>query len=164
MKSVLQSLSKFVNRWYRHLLALPVFFLIFLCTKLIYYSFHSPLSDTDYKHLLFSDYKLFGVTIPKDLNFCGEKVPVDNFGVKKVLERELWLDAFNQPQTLILNKKAGRYFPIIQPIIKRNGVPDDFKYVAILESGLTNSTSGSNAAGFWGLMVPVAQLYGLEVN
>jgi membrane-bound lytic murein transglycosylase D len=164
MKRVFQSLNKFANRWFRHLLALPVFFLLFLCTKLIYSSYHNPISDSDYKKFLFSDYKLFGVTIPKDLNFCGEKVPLDNFGVKKELEKQFWMNAFNQPQTLILHKKAGRYFPLIEPIMKKNGVPDDFKYVAMLESGLTNSTAGSTAAGFWGLMIPVAQGYGLEVD
>ncbi len=164
MKAVLQKLNKLFLHWYRHLLALPVFFLLFLCTKLIYLSFHNPVSDTDYQKLVFSDYKLFGVTIPKDLNFCGEKVPLDNFGVKKALEKQFFVNAFFQPQTLILNKKAARWFPVIEPILKRNGVPDDFKYVAILESGLTNSTAQSKSGGFWGIMTPVGQVYGLEIS
>lgn len=164
MKKARQSLSKFVSRWYRHLLALPVFFLLFLITQLIYSSYHSATSDADYKELLFSEYKLEGVTIPKDLNFCGEKVPIENLMVKKALEKEFYNKAFFQPATLILHKKAARWFPLIEPILKRNGVPDDFKYVAILESGLTNSTAQSGSGGFWGIMPPVGRDYGLQVD
>jgi membrane-bound lytic murein transglycosylase D len=164
MRKAFLSLGRFANRWYRHLLALPVFFLLFLITQLIYSSFHSSVSDSDYKSLLFSDYKLYGVTIPKDLNFCGEKVPTENYLVKRALEKEFYLKAFFQPSTLILHKKAARWFPIIEPILKRNGVPDDFKYVAILESGLNNSTALSGSGGFWGLMPPVARDYGLQVD
>lgn len=164
MKTVLQQLNRIFLRWYRHFLALPIFFLIFLCSKLIYSSFHHPVSDNDFKQFLFSDYKLFGVTIPKDLNFCGEEVPIEKFGVKKALEKQFFVNAFFQPQTLILHKKAARWFPMIEPILKRNGVPDDFKYVAILESGLTNSTAQKNSGGFWGIMVPVGQVYGLEIT
>jgi hypothetical protein len=164
MKKALQSLNRFAGRWYRHLLALPVFFIFFLITQLIYSSFHSSPSDSDFKNLLFSDYKLFGVTIPKDLNFCGEKVPTENYAVKKALEKEFYVKAFNQPSTLILHKKAGRYFPLIESILKKNGVPDDFKYVAMVESGLDNSLSQSGSGGFWGLMPPVARDYGLQVD
>lgn len=164
MKKAFQSLNKFVVRWYRHLLALPVFFLLFLITQLIYSSFNSAISDSDYKGLLFSDYKLEGVTIPKDLNFCGEKVPVENYRVKRALEKEFYTKAFFQPSTLILHKKAARWFPLIEAILKKNGVPEDFKYVAILESGLTNSTAQSGSGGFWGIMPPVGRDYGLQVD
>jgi hypothetical protein len=164
MKKALQSLNKFSRRWYRHLLALPVFFLLFLITQLIYSSFNVSASDSDYKNLLFSDYKLEGVTIPKDLNFCGEKVPMEIYRVKQALEKEFYNKAFFQPSTLILHKKAARWFPLIEPILKRNGVPDDFKYVAILESGLTNSTAQSGSGGFWGIMPPVGRDYGLQVD
>lgn len=164
MRKARISLSKFVNRWYRHLLALPVFFLIFLVTQLIYSFFHGARSDSDYKDLLFSEYKLEGVTIPKDLNFCGERVPIRDPRVKKALEKEFYNKAFFQPSTLILHKKAARWFPLIEPILKRNGVPDDFKYVAILESGLTNSTEQSGSGGFWGIMPPVGRDYGLQVD
>ncbi len=164
MKKALQSLSKFVKRWYRHLLALPVFFLLFLLCQLLYSSFHGASSDTDFKNLLFSDYKLNGVTIPKDLNFCGEKVPVENLMVKKALEKEFYVKAFDQPSTLLLHKKAARWFPMIEAILKKNGVPEDFKYVAILESGLDNSNTLLGSGGFWGLMGPVAKDYGLQVD
>jgi hypothetical protein len=105
-----------------------------------------------------------GVTIPKDLNFCGELVPVSDFTVKEGLEKELFQNTFNQPVTLLLNKKAHRWFPLIESILKKNGVPDDFKYVAIVESGFTNTPDSPNASGFWGLMTPVAQSYGLEID
>ncbi|MEO5644228.1 MAG: transglycosylase SLT domain-containing protein [Bacteroidia bacterium] len=163
-KKAIQSLNRFIRRWYRHLFALPVFFLLFLITQLIYSSFNSAISDSDYKDLLFSDYKLEGVTIPKDLNFCGEKVPFENYRVKRALEKAFYNKAFFQPSTLILHKKAARWFPLIESILKKNGVPEDFKYVAILESGLTNSNAQSGSGGLWGIMPPVGRDYGLQVD
>ncbi|CAN5215824.1 lytic transglycosylase domain-containing protein [soil metagenome] len=164
MKKVLQTLNRFLKRWHRYLLTIPLFFIFIIISFLLYSSLHRPTSDKDYKDLFYSDYKLNGVTIPKNLNYCWEKVPVDNPKIKKALENEFYRNAFDQPSTLILHKKAARWFPLIESILKKNGVPDDFKYVAILESGLTNSTSQSGSGGFWGLMPSVARDYGLQVD
>lgn len=164
MQKVLRKLSDFFKRWHRHLLALPILLILVLSGQWLYNTYYRPVSDTDFKDSFFSNYKVRGVTIPKDLNFCGEQVPISDFTVKECLEKELFIHVFDQPNTLLLNKKANRWFKIIEPILKRNGVPDDLKYVVIVESGFENSPDVSYSGGFWGLMVPVAQSYGLEVN
>jgi membrane-bound lytic murein transglycosylase D len=63
-----------------------------------------------------------------------------------------------------LVKRAARYFPIIEPILKQHNIPDDFKYVALIESGLMNVVSPANAAGFWQFLDNTAKQYGLEVT
>ncbi|HTL83385.1 MAG TPA: lytic transglycosylase domain-containing protein [Bacteroidia bacterium] len=98
------------------------------------------------------------------LTFCGEPVPTSDPEVRRRLTEEFLHITFNQSPFLILNKKAHRWFPMIEPILKKNGVPDDFKYVMVIESGLINSPDQPKAGGFWQLMPPVARQYGLEVN
>jgi hypothetical protein len=61
-------------------------------------------------------------------------------------------------------KRANKYFPIIEPILKKNGIPDDFKYLAVAESGLQNVVSPAGATGFWQIMRATGKEYGLEVN
>ena len=161
MSKLVLKLKFFFKRWYRHILALAFLFLLFLVFEITY---RNPTSDSDFKNSLYSDYKVLGVTIPKDLNFCGELVPLSNPVVKQNLEKELFQNTFNQPLTLQMNKKAHRWFPLIESILKKNGVPDDFKYIAIVESGFNNYPDSPTASGFWGLMVPVAKTYGLQIN
>jgi hypothetical protein len=102
--------------------------------------------------------------IPDSLTFCGELVPIEFFDVKEALERELLVNAYWHSQTILFIKKAERYFPEIEPILKENGIPDDFKYLAIAESGLANVVSPSGAVGFWQLLEGTAKDYGLEIN
>lgn len=164
MGQILPKISAFLKRWYRHLLALPSLLLLVILIKLLNFSINDPVSDDDYRNYFVSNYKVFGVTIPKDLNFCGEKVPVTDFTVREALERELMVNTYFQSQTLLFHKRASRWFPVIEPILKKNGVPDDFKYVALIESGLSNVVSPAKAAGFWQLMEPTAEHYGLQVD
>jgi hypothetical protein len=65
---------------------------------------------------------------------------------------------------MLMLKRASRYFPVIEPILKKNNIPDDFKYLALIESGLTNVVSPSNASGFWQFLDKTARQYGLEVS
>lgn len=102
--------------------------------------------------------------IPDSISFCGESIPLDYFDVREALERELLVNTFYHSQTILLIKKANRYFPTIEPILKENNIPDDFKYLAVAESGLANVVSPSNAVGFWQLLEGTAQDYGLEIN
>ena len=102
--------------------------------------------------------------IPDTVLFCGEPVPVDFFDVKESLERELLVNSYYHSQTILFIKKAARYFPVIEPILKENNIPDDFKYLAVAESGLANVVSPSKAVGFWQILSGTAKDYGLEVN
>lgn len=102
--------------------------------------------------------------IPDKLEFCGERVPLNNYDVFESLEREMLVNTYYHSQTILFIKKANRYFPIIEPILKENNIPDDFKYLAVAESGLANVVSPAEATGFWQLLESTAHDYKLEVN
>jgi membrane-bound lytic murein transglycosylase D len=164
MKKLLNNIGGFIRKHYRHFLALPALLLLIIGIKLFNFSVSDPVSDADYRNYFVSNYKVFGITIPKDLNFCGEAVPVTDFTVRESLERELMVNTYFQSQTLMYHKKASRWFPIIEPILKKNGIPDDCKYIALIESGLSNVVSPQKATGFWQLMEVTAGHCGLEMN
>jgi hypothetical protein len=96
--------------------------------------------------------------------FAGERIPTENFDVRERLERELIVNTYYHTSTILNLKKMTRYFPIIEPILKEHGIPDDFKYLAVAESSLTNATSPAGAKGFWQFMKGTAGDYGMEVN
>jgi hypothetical protein len=103
--------------------------------------------------------------IPADLNFANEPVPVDKADVKESFERELLVNSYWQSQTLLFIKRANRYFPVIEPILKEEGVPDDFKYLALIESSfMPRAISPAGAVGFWQFMKETGKQYGLEVS
>ena len=105
------------------------------------------------------------VQLPDAVSFAGEKMPLDRFYVKEALDRELLSNAYFHSQTIRYIKTVPRYFPIIEPILKEHGIPDDFKYLAVAESGLNpRAISPVRAVGFWQLMEGTAKDYGLEIN
>ncbi len=105
------------------------------------------------------------ISMPSKLSFADEEVPLNNQIVKESLDRELLVNAYWQSQTLLFIKRADRYFSIIEPILKEQGVPDDFKYLAVIESSLIpRAVSGSGAVGLWQFMEKTGKEYGLEIN
>lgn len=102
--------------------------------------------------------------LPDSLYFCNEKVPLEYYDVREGLEREVLVNTFWHSQTILFIKRANRYFPIIEPILKENNIPEDFKYLPLIESGFANVISPASAAGFWQLLEGTAKDYGLEVN
>jgi hypothetical protein len=109
----------------------------------------------------------FKVVVPKypgNLNFAGERVPMENFEIKEGLEREFLVNVYWYSSTILGLKRANRWFPVIEPILRKYKIPDDFKYIAVIESNLYNSVSPAGAVGFWQLTEDVAKKYGLEVN
>lgn len=109
-------------------------------------------------------YSVSAVKIPEELDFAGEKVPLDNFDTRESLDRELLVNTYFHSQTFLLIKKSNRFFPVIEPVLKKNNIPDDFKYLCVIESGLDNSVSPKQAVGFWQLLEGTAKDYGLEIN
>lgn len=109
-------------------------------------------------------FTVYGVEVPGKVNFAGEPVPLDLFDVKESLDRELLSNTYFHSQTIRLIKLANRYFPVIEPILKQNLIPDDFKYLAVAESGLSQAVSPARAVGFWQLLKGTAQENGLEVG
>ncbi|MGB7393143.1 MAG: lytic transglycosylase domain-containing protein [Pricia sp.] len=109
-------------------------------------------------------YHISAIDIPEDLNFAGEPVPQEDPEIRERVDREFLVNTYWQSNALLLIKRANMYFPIIEPILAKNGIPDDFKYLAVAESGLQNVVSGAGATGFWQIMKATGQQYGLEVN
>lgn len=109
-------------------------------------------------------YHIISPQMPDDLYFCGERVPIENFEVRERIDRELVVNTYWHSSTILTLKKSNRWFPVIEPILKDNNIPDDFKYLAVIESGLMNVVSPAGATGFWQFMEYPAKKYGLEVN
>jgi len=102
--------------------------------------------------------------VPEKVDFAGEPVPLNFFDVRESLERELIVNMNFHSNTLQCIKRISRYFPVIEPILAANGIPDDFKYLAMIESDLMNKVSPKGATGFWQFMPSAASDYKLEVN
>jgi hypothetical protein len=109
-------------------------------------------------------YEIKALKMPVNLSFAGEKVPINIQDVYERMDRELLVNTYWQSNALLYFKRANKFFPIIEPILKKNGIPDDFKYLALIESGLTNATSPSGAKGFWQIMKTTGREHGLEIN
>jgi membrane-bound lytic murein transglycosylase D len=103
-------------------------------------------------------------TIPTQMDFSGENAPLHISDVRERLDREMVININLHSTTTLILKRANRTFPIIEPILKKYGVPDDFKYLAVIESGLVNVVSPAGAKGVWQFMPETAKEKGMEVN
>ncbi|MEM6269460.1 MAG: lytic transglycosylase domain-containing protein [Bacteroidota bacterium] len=101
---------------------------------------------------------------PNDMNFAGEIVPLRDFDVKERMDKELIRYIYYHSATIMNIKRAARWKPEISSILKKQGIPEDFFYLAVAESHLTNATSPVGAKGFWQFMPATAKMYGLEVS
>lgn len=121
-------------------------------------------SDPEKNGKVTKDYNIYALPMPKDLNFAGEPVPLHIPDVYERMDRELLVNTYWQSNALLLMKRAHKYFPVIEPILKEYGVPDDFKYLAVIESSLTQAVSPAKAVGFWQLMEGTGRDHNLEIN
>lgn len=128
---------------------------------LIFVSFSSK--ETSLRSFFELPQQIKAVNLDKKFDFAGEVVPI-NDDTKERLDRELSVNAYWQSTTLLNIKMAYKYFPVVERILKEQGVPDDFKFLAIAESGLRNVTSSASAKGFWQFMKPSAIEMGLEIS
>lgn len=151
----------FLNR-YKAILTF-LFFLLFVFIYFILKIYvYPPLNNTISYSL--NNFNSNRINIPLNLNFCGEKIPANNFEIQQNLEKEFFNNAYWKSNSTVLFNKAQKWFPYIEPILKQQGVPDDFKYLAVIESHLSNIVSPAGAAGFWQLVPNSARAYDLEVN
>ena len=137
--------------------------LLSLCTLFIYALQDAP-TDENFETKLINDYNVYALQVPDDLNFAGESMPLENPDILERMDRELLVNTYWQSNGLLMFKRAKKYFSIIEPILAKNGVPDDFKYLAVIESGLTNAVSPAGARGVWQIMPATGRENGLEVN
>ena len=109
-------------------------------------------------------YKIKALKLSPDLNLAGERVPLEKLDIRERMDRELLVNTYWQSNGLLLLKRANKYFPILEPLLKKHGLPDDFKYLAVAESALIDETSSAGAAGMWHFMKGTGREYGLEIN
>lgn len=142
------------------LLAL-IFFVSGLCVNAVQ---EPETTDETLQKKLVNDYNVYALPLPDKMDFAGESVPLTDPDIRERMDRELLVNTYWQSNGLLMFKRANKYFPIIEPLLKKYGLPDDFKYLAVAESGLDNVRSPAGAAGFWQFMPATGKEYGLEVN
>ncbi len=121
-------------------------------------------SDENLEKKMVNDYNVYALPLPEHLEFAGEPVPLTDPDVRERMDRELLVNTYWQSNGLLLFKRANRYFPQIEPLLKKYGLPDDFKYLAVAESGLEYTSSPVGASGIWHFMKATGLEYGLEIN
>jgi len=151
-----------MKRKYSYFLGSPL--IILALAQLFVYASELKSNDELHQQHFNSKYGIFAIVKPVGLNFAGEKIPIYSPEIWERIDKELLKNTYWQSNTMLFFKKANKYFPIIEPILKKNNIPNDFKYLALIESGLDNVVSPAGAAGFWQILKGTAREYGLEVN
>lgn len=152
--------------WLKLASAFTALFLLWLMVNVLSFSGQKTESPGDKKYIeeFNNRYAVFAIEFPANLSFAGEKVPLEYFDVYENLDREFLVNTYWHSQTFLFIKRAYRYFPVIEPILKKNEIPDDFKYLCVAESGLNNVVSPAGATGFWQFMKTTGIKYGLEIS
>ncbi|WP_431167606.1 lytic transglycosylase domain-containing protein [Tenacibaculum halocynthiae] len=109
-------------------------------------------------------YEIKAIKVPEKMELAGEQVPLDRNDIKERMDRELLVNTYWQSNGLLLIKRAHKFFPIIEPLLKKYDLPDDFKYLCVAESALINIPSSKGAAGYWHFLPSTGREFGLEVN
>lgn len=109
-------------------------------------------------------YSIQSFRLPENVTFAGERLPLENFDTRESLEREILTSAYRHSSTIMIIKRANRYLPVIEKILKENNIPDDFKYLVAAESEYSNMISPAGATGFWQIMPETGKEEGMEIN
>lgn len=163
-KKPLERFLLLLIQYKKHLIATGALLLVVSLLKLLSYILFNQNQNNDYADYFDPSLHSYSIQIPKNLRFAGESLPLKKKEFRIAMENELLLNTFWNTHTNFLHRRASRWFPVIEPILKANGIPDDFKYIAIVESQLTNVISKQGATGFWQLLGSTAERYGLEVD
>ncbi|MBE7653064.1 lytic transglycosylase domain-containing protein [Tenacibaculum finnmarkense] len=147
-----------MNKSIRFLSLITIVFVAVLLTNTI-----SKKNESKIKNVAES-YEIRAVKAPSYMELAGERVPLEKADVKEHMDRELLVNTYWQSNGVLLIKRANKFFPIIEPLLEKYGVPDDFKYLCVAESALINIPSSKGAAGYWHFMPATGREYGLEVN
>ncbi len=102
--------------------------------------------------------------LPSQISFAGEPVPMDRSDLREQIDKELQINIYFHSNTIFLIKRANEWLPQFEPILKKHGIPDDFKYLPLIESGLMNAVSPANAVGFWQIIKSAGKENGLEIS
>ena len=161
LKETIQKKSK---TYYLLVSALTVVGIMFISTNLFFTQNISAAIDGNPDEFFPQDYKIISPKIPNNITIFGEGVPLDNFEVYERVDREILVNTYWHSATILAIKRAARWFPVIEPILKQNNIPDDFKYLAVVESNLENVVSPAGATGYWQFIKSAAKQYGVEVT
>ena len=148
----------------KHFYFLGIAVLFLVASQLFMYSTDLNSEDELHQQQFNMKYGIFAIVQPEDLNFAGEEIPIYSSEIWERIDKQLLKNTYWQSNTMLYFKKAHKYFPVIEPILKQYNIPDDFKYLAVIESGLDNAISPAGAAGFWQILKGTGREYGLEVN
>ena len=159
---MISQLNSKMNRKYYYFFGISILF--FGIAQLFIFSADLKSEDELHQQHFNMKYGIFAINQPEDLNFAGEEIPIYSSEIWERIDKELLKNTYWQSNTMLYFKKANKYFPIIEPILKEYNIPDDFKYLALIESGLDNVVSPAGASGFWQILKGTAREHGLEVN
>ncbi len=134
----------------------------FLMSSSLFFSNNDE--DKAYRDAFSRHYKMFAVEVPTQLDFAGEPVPLDEYYVRESLDRELLVNTYWHSNTILMVKRAFRWYPVMEPIFKKNNIPTDFFFLCMIESGLEQVVSPAGAAGFWQFLKSTGTSYGLEIS
>ncbi len=124
-----------------------------------------PANDrTEFQARFSEAYSIYALKHPEEISFAGESLPDGDADVMERFDRELHVNTYWQSNSLLYFKRAHKYFPIIEPILRKNNIPEDFKYLAVTGSGLQQVVSPAGATGFWQIMRATGKEFGLEIN
>ena len=143
---------------------LGVLGLLLVCFISIYAIVEVKNQNNEYNALFNRHMKIFSPEAPSTANFAGEVVPMELYYVREAFDREIMASTFMHSSSIMMFKRANRWFPVIEPILKKNGIPDDFKFLALAESNLVNVVSPAGAEGYWQFIKATGMKYGLEIN
>jgi hypothetical protein len=138
--------------------------LIAVTCLFIFAAIYQKNSSREYREIAQRSYRIFSPDLPSKADFAGERMPLDLYYVRESLDREIMINTYMHASTILMFKRANRWFPVIEPILARYKIPQDFKFLALAESNFSNAVSPSKAEGFWQFIKPTAIHYGLEVN
>ena len=136
--------------------------LFFICLAFLGYNKLSTSAFVSYNEP--DSYRIQALNIPTEIEFAGESMQLKEADLMERMDKELLVNTYWQSNTILMLKRAHKYFPQIEKILEEEGVPNDFKYLALIESGLENVTSSAGAKGFWQIMRTTGRELGLEVN
>ncbi|MDT3695421.1 MAG: lytic transglycosylase domain-containing protein [Ignavibacterium sp.] len=144
--------------------AFSVLVLIYFSTNLSFTNITYANTGSKADGIFPQEYKIIAPKVPDSLFIFGERIPLENFEVYERVDREILVNTYWHSATILAIKRAARWFPVIEPILKQNNIPDDFKYLAVVESNLDNVVSPAGATGYWQFIKSAAAQYGLLVN
>ena len=147
-----------------------ILFLSLIIIAFLSFNFLNPKENTDnivdiiHQREFNSFFRSYTLVTPDSIEFAGEYAPLFAEDIWERYDKEIHKNVYWQSNTLFYFKRANKYFPLIEEILAKNNIPNDFKYLAIIESGLENVVSPAGASGFWQFMKGTAKDYGMEVN